>query len=322
MGENRKPHLRETLGGDLKQGWDSSERLNERLESFDILKHRTKDFIDWALDGGIPQFDKATTHTFRKLQDCGQYLIFRNYLVSKRARLIGACSCKQHLLCAFCASRRGVKNAMVYKEKVVSLEQENPQLDLVFLTFTVKNCVDLFERFAHLRSNIQALLNRRNQNINGRGKHQTEMSKITGGVFAYEFKRGSGENLWHPHIHMVAHLPKGLRVDIQKLKDEWLELTDDSSVLNIEYCKNDDPYLEVFAYALKFSEMSHGDRWYASQILRGERLISSFGSFRGVDLTDDVTDDLLTTDEPFVDLLFKWHVHRGYCEAITLNQAA
>lgn len=309
---NEKPHLRETLGGDLKCGWDDTDRLNTRLESMAVLKHRTKEFIDWALDGGIPQFDKPTTKTFRLLQDCGQYLIFRNYLVSRRSRLIGACSCKQHLLCAFCASRRGVKNAVAYKEKVDHLEKQDDQLDLVFMTFTVKNGEHLFERFTHLRTSMQTLLKHRNNQKIGRGKHTTEMFKLSGGVFAYEFKRGSGQEQWHPHIHMLAHIKKSDKVDIQLLKDEWLSITGDSSVLNIEYCKNDQPFLEVFAYALKFSEMHHCDRWFASQLLKSERLISSFGDFRGVDLSDDVTDDVLATDEPFVDLLFRWHAHRGY----------
>ena len=319
--DNKKPHLGESLAGDLRQGWDDTNRLDNRLASMALLKHRTKQFIDWALDGGIPEFDKPTTKTFRLLQQCGQYLIFRNYLVSKRSRLIGACSCKQHLLCAFCASRRGVKNAVSYKEKVEYLRsQANDQIDLVFITFTVKNGVDLHERFTHLRSSIQTILRHRNNQAINHRKHQTEMFKLTGGVFAYEFKRGSNENLWHPHIHMLALLPKSQKINIETLKKEWETITGDSKVINIEYCLNDMPYLEVFAYALKFSEMEHSDRWFASQELRSERLISSFGQLRGVDLSDDVTDDILTTDEPFIDLLFRWNHQRGYTNPVDITE--
>lgn len=308
--EKEQPCLSVTLGGELKQGWDSTERLNNRVESFGILKHRTKDFIDWALDGGVVDIlDKPKAKVFRLLQDCGQYLIIRNYLVSKRSRMIGACSCKQHLLCAFCASRRGVKNAVAYKEKVDHLANVTPGQDLMFITFSVKNGDDFLERYKHLAENMRKLLARRNQNINGNVKYKTEMAKLIGGVFAYEFKRGSGLNLWHPHIHMLAHKAGSSKIDIQKLKEEWLNLTGDSSVINIEYA-DDGAFLEVFAYALKFSEMSHPDRWFASQQLKGDRLISSFGSFRGVDLGDDVTDDILTTEEPFVDLLFRWNASR------------
>jgi hypothetical protein len=319
---NEKPLSRETLGGDLGKGWDATDRLPARIAQYATLKERTKEFIDWGLQGGISLFDKPTTKTFRALQDCGQYLIFRNYIISKRARLIGACSCKQHLLCAFCASRRGVKNAVAYKEKVDYLAQESQDpLDLVFITFTIKNGPDLLERFEHLRNSIQTILKRRNnQRLANRVKYTTEMYKLTGGVFAYEFKRGANLDQWHPHVHMLAHLPKDRKIDVRTLKDEWKAITGDSSVINIEYVNNDNPYLEIFAYALKFSEMEHADRWFAAQRLRAQRLISSFGSFRGVDLTDDVTDDVLTTDEPFVDLLFRWHAtRRSYLAGVPIS---
>ena len=58
--------------------------------------------------------------------------------------------------------------------------------------------------------------------------------------------------------------------------------------------------------------MEFSDRWYAYNILQSERLISSFGSLRGLEMPDDVTDDLLATDEPFVDTLFQWYYGRGY----------
>lgn len=310
--QNEKPNLTATLGGEVRKGWDSTDRLFDRAESFSILKHRTMEFHDWGLDGGIPLFDKSTTKTFRLLRDCGKYLIFRNYLESHRSRLIGACSCKMHLLCAFCASRRGVKNAMAYKEKVVHLTKQTPDVDLMFITFTVKNGTELFPTYSALRSSMRILLARRNQNVNGRGKVKTQMAKLLGGVFAYEVKRGAGRNNWHPHIHMLAHKPKSSSIDIQALKEEWLEITGDSSVINIKYCENDDPFLEVFAYALKFSELEHPDRWHASQVLKGERLISSYGTFRGIDLGDDVTDDILISEEPYVDVLLSWFIHRGY----------
>lgn len=313
--DNEKPAISETLGGELKAGWDSTDRLPSRLDNYRTLKLRTMEFLTWGIQSNVfikPRKSVLSHHRLleEKLRDCGQYLIFRNYLESKKTRLLGACTCKVHLLCAFCAARRGVRNSVAYKEKVEHLVKENPDLDLVFLTFTVKNGVDLIERFNHLRQAMKKLLARRVQNTHGRGQSQTEMHKLTGGVFAYEFKRGSGSDLWHPHIHMLALIPKGLRVNIELLKIEWHGLTQDSSVINIEYCKNDNAYLEVFAYALKFSEMSHPDRWFAYNALIGERLISSFGSLRGVDVPESLTDDMLESDEPFVDVLYRWHFGR------------
>ena len=310
--DEKKPISKEFLAEDLKTGWDSSERLQERLKSYAILKNRTKDFQNWANSGGADIREKPQKKIFKALDDCGQYLIFRNYQLSKKTRLIGACTCKQHLLCAFCASRRGVKHSMAYKEKFTELQNNAEQgSDLLFITFTVKNGENLHERFTHLRSSMRSLLKKRSNQSLTHTKLKTEMFKLTSGVFSYEFKRGSGSGDWHPHIHMLAQIPKISKIDIAQLKLEWLELTGDSSVINIKYA-DDNAYLEVFAYALKFSEMSHSDRWFAFNELKGERLISSFGEVRGVEITDSAEDSLIDSDEAFLDVLYKWQKERGY----------
>lgn len=305
-----KPDSIKSLGGDLEAGWDSTDRIPERLESYSNLKESTCEFTEWAREGGIPLFGRSESRIFRKIEDCGSYLIFRNYLASHRSRLIGACSCKEHLLCSFCAARRGVRNARAYQQRVDALKLENQNQRLMFVTFTVKNGVDLVERFLHLKSSIQAFIRRRNDSF--RRDTPSSFHLVNGGVFAYEFKRGSGENLWHPHIHMLILIDDSVFVDIQPVKEEWLLITGDSSVVNIEPVTDDSAFLEVFAYALKFSEMSHSDRWFAFNVLKGERLISSFGSLRGVDLPEGVEDDLLESDEPWFDLIFKYRKFQGY----------
>lgn len=308
--ENPKPAL--ILADELVSGWDSTSRLDKRLESFSSLKHKGIEFIEWAADTGIAMQDPKTKKIFTRLIDCGQYLIFRHYQVQKRARLIGACSCKLHLLCPFCASRRGVKHSMAYKEKVEHLKQEtNNNFDLVFITFTVKNGESLDERFTHLRNSMRFLLKQRNNQNLYKGSHKTEMAKLSGGVFAYEFKRGSGSQDWHPHIHMLALLPKESKIDIEHLKNEWQLITKDSSVINIKYA-DDNAYLEVFAYALKFSEMNHTDRWFAYNLLTRERLISSFGDLRGVQIPENELDEPLDQNEPFLDVLYRFQQNRGY----------
>jgi hypothetical protein len=308
--ENEKPECSDVLAGDLQTGWDSTDRLPDRLESYSNLKESTSEFTDWARDGGIPQFTREETKLFRKVENCGSYLIFRNYLTSNRSRLIGACSCKEHLICSFCAARRGVRNARAYQERVEVLKTENPAQRLILVTFTVKNGPNLIERFIHLKNSMQSFLKRRSHSL--RRDTPSSFHLVNGGVFAYEFKRGAGLDLWHPHIHMLILAPSDGFLDWQAVKDEWLSVTGDSSVVNFSEVIDDSAFLEVFAYALKFSEMSHQDRWYAFSILKGERLISSFGSFRGVEVPDSVTDDLADSDEPWVDLIFKYRKFQGY----------
>lgn len=316
----RNPDVRQTLGGDLTPGWDSTDRVGLRIEGYSTLKERTLEFVDWALDGGIPQFTRDNTKLFRKLDNCGSYLIFRNYIKAQRSRLIGACSCKEHLLCAFCAARRGVRNAVAYRERVDLLIEEKPAQRLMFATFTVVNGDDLWERFTHLRSSMQTLLKNRNYALK-RGS-VSSFSFAHGGVFAYEFKKGSGSGKWHPHIHMLLLVDSGAFPDVQKVKDEWLDITGDSSVVNLKPCTDDAAFLEVFAYALKFSEMSNQDRWFAFNQLKGERLISSFGSLRGVEVPESLSDDLIDDEKLWVDVLYRYSKWIGYSSGLVVGSSS
>jgi hypothetical protein len=304
------PSSKKVLAGDLDEGWDATSRLPERCEAYSTLKERTSEFTDWARDGGIPQFDKADTKLFRKIENCASYLIFRTYPELNKTRLLGTCSCKEHLLCAFCAARRGVRNSRAYQERVESLLNENPYQRLMFVTFTVKNGSNLFERFTHLKNSITRFLKKRN-NALARPELYSSFSFANGGVFAYEFKRGYNENLWHPHIHMLMLQDSDAYIDIQAVKDEWLQITGDSSVINIKETTDNTAFLEVFAYALKFSELEHVDRLHAFRLLKGERLISSFGSFRNVEIPDSNNDDQLE-DSYFYDSVYRFMKHRGY----------
>lgn len=319
--DEEKPSCRESLATDLQKGWDSTDRLADRVDGYSNLKQATCEFTDWARDGGIPQFDRKASRVFRKVENCGSYLIFRNYLTSNRSRLIGACSCKEHLLCAFCAARRGVRNTMAYQEKVNECQKMNPNQQLLLITFTVQNGVDLYERFSHLRASMQHFLKRRTDSYKENRKTPSSFGLVNGGVFAYEFKRGSGLDLWHPHIHMLALVDKGVTLNYQAIKDEWLHVTGDSHVVNVERVTDDSAFLEVFAYALKFSEMEHSDRWHAFGLLKGERLISSFGTLRGVEVPDTVTDDLLDSDEPWIDLIFRFRKHVGYLDPTIIDRS-
>lgn len=308
--EKEKPECKDILAEDLQTGWDSTDRIPERLESYSNLKEATSEFTEWARDGGIPQFTREETRLFRKVENCGSYLIFRNYLTSNRSRMTGACSCKEHLICSFCAARRGVRNARAYQGRVEALKVENPSQRLVLVTFTVQNGPNLIERFIHLKNSMQAFLRRRNDSL--RRDTPSSFHLVNGGVFAYEFKRGAGLDLWHPHIHMLALVPSDGFLDWQAVKDEWNLITGDSHVVNFSEVTDDSAFLEVFAYALKFSEMTFPDRWHAFSILKGERLISSFGSLRGVEVPESSSDDLLDSDEPWVDLIFKYRKFQGY----------
>ena len=47
-------------------------------------------------------------------------------------------------------------------------------------------------------------------------------------------------------------------------------------------------FMEVFKYAVKFSDLSLDDNWHAAQLLKGKRLLNSFGLFRGVEVPEEI----------------------------------
>ena len=74
-----------------------------------------------------------------KVQGCANYLVFKRYLTVDEVRLHAANFCKKHLLCLFCAMRRGAKYLQVYKQRLDVVLQENPKLRAFMVTLTVKD---------------------------------------------------------------------------------------------------------------------------------------------------------------------------------------
>ena len=63
--------------------------------------------------------------------------------------------------------------------------------------------------------------------------------------------------------------------DVARLSLEWLEITGDSYIVDVREFYGDsvtDGFLEVFKYALKFSDMALADNWEAYETLKGKGL--------------------------------------------------
>lgn len=63
--------------------------------------------------------------------------------------------------------------------------------------------------------------------------------------------------------------------------------------------------MEVFKYAVKFSDLTLADNWHAAQVLKGKRLLNSFGLFRGVQIPESLLDEPLD-DLPFWDRFYRF----------------
>jgi hypothetical protein len=262
-------------------------------------------------DYATEQGKKQLAHS---LQHCGHWLIFRHYYTVDKLRLHAADFCKKHLLCPLCAIRRGAKYLKAYLDKLTVVMGEHPGLQAYMVTLTVKDGEDLLERFNHLRSAMKAMTQARRSHLSNSHKNPfVEFAKALGGVHSIEVKRGAGSGLWHPHVHMVwlCHdVP-----DQYRLAREWHAITGDSFVVDVRSFYDQDDvvsgFLEVFKYALKFSELPLADNWAAFEHLSGKRLVDAFGVLRGVEVPAELADEPLE-GLPFIELFYQWLGAAGY----------
>jgi hypothetical protein len=237
-----------------------------------------------------------------RVKSCGDYLVFRHYFTVDQVRLHGAKLCCKHLLCPLCAIRRGSKALKSYLDRWEVVHAEKPALKPFLVTLTVKDGPDLSERFKHLYK-AQRELWKRKMRI-----YPTALDCVTGAVWSYEIKRGKTSGEWHPHLHMIA-LAESMP-DQAALSTEWHNITGDSFIVDVRPISQDDPvsgFMEVFKYAVKFSDQPPADTVHAWATLRGKRLLGSSGDFRGVEVPDDLLDDPEGLDDlPFATLFYRF----------------
>ena len=277
-----------------------------------------------------------------QLCSCGNYLVFHQYHTVGQVRLAKASFCKNHLMCQLCAIRRGAKQVQGYLGKYEQVVAKNTALRPYMLTLTVKNGESLPERFDHLQNSVRKLLQRRRDFVS-KGLGKTQLGKSDGGVFSYELTKSKSG--WHPHCHMVVMLDPENPIDFpfdtrpqkydkeawsklsplekknekalwQKwgadasnsaLAKEWEKITGDSKIVDIRPIEGDPAqgFVEVFKYALKFSDLKPKENIEAYSYLKGKRLTGSFGCFWGVKIPEKMTDDLLE-DLPYIELFYKY----------------
>lgn len=246
-----------------------------------------------------------------KVKGCGSVLCFRHYPTKGETKLHSAIFCGVHLICGFCAIRRGARMMARYLERFVRVRGENPTLMPYLVTLTVRNGEDLRERLEHLDRSLTRLNKRRN------GKRSRSlMTTIRGAVWSYEVTH-SQKNGWHPHVHAVWLSED--EPDQYALRREWEEITGDSfmcDVRPITEATEEEPgvdphakgFAEVFKYAMKAAELPPSVALDAYTVLRGRRLVRSFGAFYGVPepADDDLADELPVEELPYIDLLWRY----------------
>lgn len=279
---------------------DEAELLGERITRYGQAHARSLLMLEHLRDAPSP----ASMKTAASLASCGNYLHFREYFTVGKVRLHNATFCKQHLVCPLCAIRRGAKGLGAYLTRWQVIQQERPELRPYLLTLTVKNGDDLAERQTHLTKSLRKLMDhRRNFNAGVPRAPWTELCKAQGAVYTLELtNKGNG---WHPHCHMIVLASS--QPSQSDLSAEWHKITGDSMIVDCRPITGDpsESFMEVFKYAVKFSDLTLEDNWHAAQILKGKRLLGSFGLFRGVQIPESLLDEPL--DElPYWDRFYRF----------------
>lgn len=294
------------LAGEEEISQGAAHTFSSRLDRYHTAHKRALYMSDHLRSNGY-------LNLAEKLHDCGHWLQFRDYYTIGEIRLSYASFCKKHLLCPFCAIRRGAKALKMYLQRVAVVQAEQPTLKAYLVTLTVKDGPDLAERFNHLRYSMKAMSQARLDHLSNPIKNRhVEFAKAVGGVHSIEVKRGKNSGLWHPHSHSVWLCHE--KPDAAKLAKEWEHWTGDSFIVDVTEFHNQEDitsgFLEVFKYALKFSDLALDDNLLAYQKLKTRRLVDSFGCLRGVQIPDDLRDDL-PEDLPFI-VLFYEYSRSGY----------
>ena len=283
--DNKKAHISNTLAGGEIQALQSAnaDQHRDRITRFGILKHRAKqqeNFL-WTLakfKENYPQDlpSEETTKALKsaqKLNQCGNFLLFKNFYTIDQTKLAKFHVCGQHLLCPFCAGIRASKAIQKYSERVDEVLKQNRKLKPVLITFTVKNGSDLAERSNHLMKSFRTLLDRRRDYLK-KGRGFNEFCKINGAMYSYE-------NTYNEKMVNGIRTYICLHCSILgSIKNTCLRLGMRSQAIrssSIFVVKKDKQYgysnaaAEVCKYALKFGDLSVENTWEAFKVLKGKR---------------------------------------------------
>lgn len=147
-----------------------------------------------------------------------------------------------------------------------------------FVTFTLQHSTQpLAELLDHLYSSF-----RRMQATNLWKRH------VTGGVAFLEVKYSERVEGWHPHFHCLV---TGRYIDKRLLQRTWFRITGDSFVVDIRLPggkKNVTHYVTKYASKPLNTSFIHRPPLIDEAVLalRGRRLCTTFGGWRGVLLVD------------------------------------
>ena len=321
-------------GSDLKPFSDELKTSVEgRCEKYGQHKLASQPMAAWLREqvGIAPQnFEVAQVGAVADaLDQCGAWLVFREYCTIGETRLTAANFCGRWKLCPMCALRRSSRMLRGYAPKVMSIcEQRTLQPWMV--TLTVKDGENLTERMDHLRGSWKRLWKRKKDwdafvtGAKRRRQAHSSLEHVKGGASSIEVHRGENSGLWHPHLHAVMLVEKGHQIDRVGLSEEWRKVTGDSFIVHpepfrsmhlLQHCETFDQaqqllagdLVECFKYACKFQSMAPADVWDVVNQSHGARFFNAFGCLWGHKVAEEDMDAPLELDDvPYIEAMARF----------------
>lgn len=297
-----------------------------------------------------------------RIQNCNNWAEFAKFIDNGDIKQTRSNACGNHLLCPFCASRKASKIQKRVEDffylfsddiktknlKVRQTEADviNNEFDLIisehtkksyekvlenqgnildkhwyYIVLTVVNDSDIDKCFNHLRGSFDTV----RQLIKDfkKGKNNSTVFRVAGGLYSIEITYNSYNNTYHPHINLMLAFDEPIKdvkmFPMKKLKnetkimynskllsDEWKYITGDSyitSVTPLPVEKENHTLLkknlmEILKYSLKFNSMDEDVMIELYPHLFNKRLFGTLGFMYGLGL-DKVKIEEFITDRQY-----------------------
>lgn len=211
--------------------------------------------------------DKKGNHV-KALKECRTYASIRRDFATGDVKVFGD-SCRDRW-CPMCTGQKAA-----YAKDQVKLYIDGLKSAKI-LTLTLRHNVN------DLKSQID-FLQERFRSLRARSYWR---KNVFGGIWFLQVKRGSGDGLWHPHLHILLDAN---RMEQGTLSDLWNQVTFGSPVLWIEYMRDHEKAIEYVArYTARpamLKDQAPADRGEIISALFGKRLCGTFGNAKVVTLT-------------------------------------
>lgn len=265
-----------SLEGLETNGRESTETLparpNRTNESSIAFRHSG---AQWHREKVVRAFDQLMVHEMRLYSylGCGSggYVVQSEKDPSKYSMRSDTCHDRW---CPACARAR----ATVLRRNLEPLLKDQT---IRMITLTLKNNKDsLKQKLEKLETSFSRL--RRMAIWTG---------SVTAGVAFVEVKIGKQSRCWHPHIHALVI---GSFIAQSALRDAWLAVTADSHIVDIRLVS--DP-TKIAQYITKYCTKPADNELYRDQealceairALKGRRMCTTFGKWRGIGLLKNDT---------------------------------